>query len=55
MTEIPGKYFAADLDGSDLMGIVSSHPILFWTALGIFIVLLIGYIIFRLTKKKVTN
>ena len=50
--EIPGKYLAAGLEGSDLLGIVASHPDLFWTALIIFAILCAGYVIYLFTKKK---
>lgn len=50
--EIPGKYLAADLSGADLLGIVSEHPVLFWTVLIILIIVCAGYCIFRLAKKK---
>ncbi len=52
--EISGRYLTADLSGSDLLGIFSSHPYLFWTVLIILIILLVGYGIYHLTRKKVS-
>ena len=49
---IPGSYLTADLTPSDFAGIFSSHPILFWSLLIIFIILCIVYGIYILLKKK---
>lgn len=50
--QVPGKYFAADLDASDLAGIVSAHPVLFWGGLVIVVALCLGYGINALIKSK---
>jgi len=50
--EIPGKYFAADLKGVDLMGIIFSHPGLSWTVLIAFVAFCVGYVIYHFNKKN---
>ena len=55
MVEIPGKYLSADMSGTDLLGIVSGHPVLFWTTLIVLIVLCAGYGVYKFTKGKQVN
>lgn len=55
LAEIPGKYLAADLEGSDLLSIATEHPIISWTVLVILVVLGIGYGIRHITRKKEVN
>lgn len=50
--EIPGKYFAADLEGTDMLGIVSDHPLLFWSSLIVLGAVCVGYGIYRFIRKK---
>jgi len=51
-SEIPGKYFAADLSANDLLGIIESHPILFWTGLIALVAIGVIYLMRHLAKKK---
>lgn len=50
--DIEGKYFAADLDGSDLIGLVKAHPFLFSVILGVIIVVGVLYGANYLIKKR---
>lgn len=50
--EIEGKYFAADLEGADLLGIVSNHPVSFLTVLDILVVAFAGYCFYKFAKRK---
>ncbi|MCX6720410.1 MAG: hypothetical protein NTW11_01240 [Candidatus Staskawiczbacteria bacterium] len=52
MEEIPGKYFAADLGGADLMDVASKHPVVFWVIFVVVVVVGIGYGIYYLAKRK---
>ena len=52
MTEIDSRYFAADLEATDLLSIVSAHPYLFWGALVVFVVVCAWYGIRHFTKKE---
>ena len=51
LAEIPGKYFAADLDAIGLLGIVKSHPTLFTIIFFAFVLFFLGYGIYHLVKK----
>lgn len=55
LAEIPGKYFAADLEGSDLMAIISAHPYMFWAVVIAFVAFCVGYAIYHFRKNKTTN
>ena len=50
---VPGRYLTADLSATDLSGIASNHPDIFWLAFIVFIVLCVGYgITIALQRKK---
>jgi hypothetical protein len=49
---IPGKYFAADLETSDLIKFSSDHPTIFWIGLGLVVLIFVIYSGFVLTKRS---
>jgi len=55
LTDIPSKYLIADLEGADLIGFFSNHPVIFWVVLTVMMIVGGIYGTVYLAKKAEKN